>query len=200
MKRNNIKIAVTGGIGSGKSLACSCIRELGYVTYSCDEIYAELLQGKELCSTLAREFGSDVIAQDGSLNREKLSSIVFEDELKLKKLNAITHKAIFNEMFRRAELNNGLVFFEVPLLFEGGYQALFDGVIVILRSETDRIESVMERDKITAAQVKKRINSQFDYVNKDFAEYYVIHNNGDLCQFKQNVAITLKKISEEHII
>lgn len=181
MKQNKIKkIAVTGGIGSGKSTVCALIKEKGYKTYSLDEIYADLICGGKLVNELAKEFGKEVINSDGSLNREVLSRIIFGSAEKRKKLNEITHPAIFAEAFRRAESNGGLVFFEVPLLFEGGYQNLFDGVIVVLREETARIKSVSERDGIPPESVKKRINSQFDYNIGDFVKYYVVHNNGKI--------------------
>lgn len=178
MKQNNIKIAVTGGIGSGKSLALGIIKSKGYPVFSCDEIYKELLNGGVLPEILAGNFGREILNADGTLNRKALSSIVFSDEKKLQKLNEITHPEIFNEIFSRAENCEGLVFIEVPLLFEGGYQKLFDKIVVIERDEEQRILSVVKRDKLSREEVQKRISKQQKYDNIDFAKYYVIHNDG----------------------
>ena len=178
MKQSKIKVAVTGGIGSGKSLALKIINSKGYPTFSCDEIYRDLLLGGDLTKSLAAEFGNGILNADGTLNRGALSKIVFEDSGRLKKLNEITHPEIFKEMFRRAEVYEGLVFFEVPLLFDGGYQNLFDKVIVIEREVSQRISSVIARDGLTEEEVKKRIEKQYKYNLSNFTKYYVTHNSG----------------------
>lgn len=178
MKQNKIKIAVTGGIGSGKSSVCKIIKERGFTVFSCDEIYSELLEGDKLTSEIAGEFGEGILT-DGKVDRKKLSECVFKNAAKLEKLNEITHKAIFNEIFSRAEKSDGIVFVEVPLLFEGNYQSLFDGVIVVLRKVEDRISSVVLRDGLSQTDVEKRVGKQYNYDNCDFAKYYVIHNDGN---------------------
>ena len=146
MKQSNIKIAVTGGIGSGKSTVCNLIAKLGYPVYSCDEIYAELFVSGAFLKEIIAEFGDKVADGKGRIDRKKLAAEVFSDDSKLERLNAITHPAIFSEMFRRAEERKGLVFFEVPVLFEGGYQKLFDEIIVVMRDMADRVECIKKRD------------------------------------------------------
>lgn len=183
MRQSNIKIAVTGGIGSGKSTVCNILKESGFPVFSCDEVYADLLNGGVLSAAIAGEFGDSVLT-DGKVDRRKLSKCVFNDKDKLEKLNKITHGKIFEELFSRAEGKSGLVFFEVPLLFEGGYQNLFDGVIVVLRGIEERISSVSVRDNLSLEEIEKRINNQYIYDNNSFAQYYAIHNSGkidDLC-------------------
>ena len=197
MKQNNIKIAVTGGIGSGKSLACDFFGQSGYPVFSCDKIYAELLERGSLQSEIVAEFGEEVINADLTLNREKLSQIVFDDKERLAKLNKITHGKIFEEAFKRAERYRGIVFFEVPLLFEGGYEDLFDGVVVVLREESQRILSVVQRDGVAEESVKKRIKSQFNYNISDFAQYYVIHNAGNIDNLRDIASEILSKITKD---
>ena len=162
MKQSNVKIAVTGGIGSGKSTVCKIIEESGFPVYSCDAVYSELLKGNELPARIAEEFGSCILNADGSLNRSALSELVFGDEKLLRKLNNLTHSEIFKAMFGLAECDVGPVFFEVPLLFEGEYQNLFDEVIVVLRDKNSRIDSVIKRDGLTAREIENRIKKQFD--------------------------------------
>ena len=195
MKQNNLKIAITGGIGSGKSLACNIIKSKGYNVFSCDEVYADLLCDKNFVKIFSEEFGGKILNVDGTLNRGELSAIVFSDEQKLKRLNEITHPKIFGEMFRRASVCKGVAFFEVPLLFEGGYQELFDNVIVILREESERILSVAARDKISEEEVKKRIFNQYNYDNSNYAQYYVIHNDGNIDDLSDKIDKILLKLA-----
>ena len=190
--QNNVKIAVTGGIGSGKSTVCQIIKNLGYPVISCDEIYKTILQDTEFLQKLAAEFGNEII-KDGKLDKAKLSSIVFSDEGKLKKLNEITHPEIMKELFAQAAKFN-ICFCEVPLLFEGGYEKDFDGVIVVLRSLDERISSVAQRDNLGAEAVKNRIKSQINYDNLKLTQYYVIHNDSNLNDLHDKTCKVLQKI------
>ena len=198
MKQSNVKIAVTGGIGSGKSTVCKIIKESGFPVYSCDAVYSELLNGNELLARIAEEFGSRILNADGSLNRRALSEVVFGDEKLLQKLNNLTHSEIFKAMFSQAESDSGLVFFEVPLLFEGWYQNLFDQVIVVLRDKNSRINSVIKRDGLTEQEIENRIKKQFDYVNASFEQYYVIHNDGDFDYLRGVTTEILQKITQKY--
>ncbi|MGN0805199.1 MAG: dephospho-CoA kinase [Candidatus Coproplasma sp.] len=191
------KIAVTGGIGSGKSTACKIIKSLGYPVYSCDEVYNQIINDKWTVAELAENFGKEIQNQDGSLNKAKLSEIVFNDKNKLEKLNSITHPKIFEKMFLLSANDEGAVFYEVPLLFEGNYQNLFDGVIVLMRDEKTRIRSVAERDSISEEKVFLRINNQYNYNNCDFAKYYVIHNDGNFDELQYKIEDLLFKITNQ---
>lgn len=193
MTQNNIKIAVTGGIGSGKSAVCQIIKKQGYPVYSCDSIYSELLTSTEFLKKIESEFGG-VINADGSLNRKALSDAVFKNDCALKKLNSITHPEIMSEALKKME-GDRLAFLEVPLLFENGFENLFNGVIVVLRGLEDRVNSVMSRDKANRESVLLRINRQLNYDNFDFAKYYVIHNCYNLTVLEQNVLNILQKIN-----
>ena len=196
MKQNKLKIAVTGGIGSGKSTACAIIKEEGFPVFSCDEVYAELFNSGIFTAEFIKEFGSCVLDDEGNLSRNKLSEIVFCDEQKLDRLNKITHPKIFQKMFKKAEACEGEVcFFEVPVLFEGGYEKLFDKIIVIMRDENERIKSVMSRDKKSKEEVLSRLNKQYNYKNNEFTQYYVIHNDGKINDLIIKIKELLPKIA-----
>lgn len=195
MKQNK-KIAVTGGIGSGKSTVMKIIAGKGYPIFSCDEIYSQLTSDRDFLNILHHSFG-DILNGDGTLDRKKLSEIVFNNPAKLAELDKITHPAIYKEMFRMADEAGGICFCEVPLLFESGAESLFDGVIIVMRNEEQRIKSVTARDKLPEQDVKKRISNQFDYNSADFAMYYVIHNCGDLSELERQTEEIIKKISEK---
>lgn len=190
------KIAVTGGIGSGKSTVMKIIAGKGYPIFSCDEIYSQLTSDRDFLNILRHSFG-DILNSDGTLDRKKLSEIVFNNPAKLAELDKITHPAIYKEMFRMADEAGGICFCEVPLLFESGAESLFDGVIIVMRNEEQRIKSVTARDKLPEQDVKKRISNQFDYNSADFTMYYVIHNNGDLSELEWQTEEIIKKISEK---
>lgn len=200
MKQSKRKIAVTGGIGSGKSTVCKFIAELGYPVISFDEVYARLLDSGCLTEKLVEVFGNEVIeGADGKVNRAALARVAFACEENTKKLNEITHPAIFNDAFEEAKKYTGDCFFEVPILFEGGYEKLFDCVVVVLRDTKARILSVMERDNITNENVVKRINRQFNYDNLEFAKYYVIHNQGNIDDLRVNCVKLIDDISLKQV-
>ena len=194
--QNDIKIAITGGICCGKSTVAQIIREQGYKVLSCDEIYKELLNNIDFVNLIDSEFNG-VKNNDGTLNRDKLSEIVFADNEKLKKLNSITHPQIMQRAMEQMS-GNGIFFCEVPLLFEGQFEGLFDNVIVVLRDENERLRELMQRSKIGEIRAKKRINSQFDYKNCDFTKYYVIHNDTSLADLRKNTLEALSKIIEDY--
>ena len=114
MTQSNYTIAITGGIGSGKSTVAKIISREGYPVFSCDEIYNELLCRREFLNKIAQEF-EGVLNPDGTLDRVKLSEKVFIDKAELEKLNSITHPAIMEEVFKRSA-GYKISFTEVPLL------------------------------------------------------------------------------------
>lgn len=185
MIRNNIKIAITGGIGSGKSTVADILSESGFNVISLDKVYAELLHDADFKNAISEEFGC-VFLENGELDRAKLSEVVFSNKDKLKKLNEITHPRIYERAFEKAE-KFGLNFFEVPLLFEESGEKLFDEVIIVIREIRSRIESLKIRDNLSEDLVLKRINSQFNYGNSDLSKYYVIHNDGDLDNLRAKI-------------
>lgn len=184
------KIAITGGIGSGKSTVSGIIRSMGYVVVSADEVYSELLLNeefvKEICglmNILPIENGGRII-----LDRKALSAIVFSDKTQLSRLNDFTHPKIMSEIFRRSEGVEPLFFAEVPLLFEGGYETEFDNVFIVRRRLDLRLSETMKRDGKTEAEVRKVIDNQFDYEsNKCGNKSIIIKNDGTIDELKDKV-------------
>lgn len=194
--KNNIKIAVTGGIGSGKSLAMSIISELGYNTVSLDDVYANLLKEEWFIIRISNEFAIEPIHLGGQLflDKKKLASIVFHDKSKLEKLNRLTHSEIFKRAF--SIYRKGMIFFEVPLLFEGNYVSQFDKVFVIRREKKIRVESVMMRDNVTLDEALLRINNQVDYDNLDLSLHTIIYNDSTKESLKNNLIRAIDSIEK----
>ena len=156
------RIAITGGIGSGKSTVLTILKEKGYPVFSCDEIYKKVITDKEYIRQVGLVFPE--VIENVEINRKILAEIVFSDDENRKKLEAIAHPLIMSEVNKEISLlNNDISFVEVPLLFEGGYISFFDGIIVVKRNKDLRIEAVRKRDNLEKNAIEKRISSQFDY-------------------------------------
>lgn len=196
MMRNNVKIAITGGVCSGKSTVAKIIEEQGHSVISCDEIYHELLNDERFANALVNEFG-DIKNSDGSIDKAKLSKIVFGDDVKREKLNALTHPKIMQRVIEEAS-GDGIFFCEVPLLFEGGFERLFDNAIVVLRKKDARLKELMNRANIDKIQALLRINSQYNYEIYSFAKYYVINNSGNLANLRSETLTTLERVVKDY--
>ncbi len=155
------RIAITGGIGSGKSTIVALLRKMNYAVFSCDEIYAELVKSKAYIEKIQTLFPA--VVKNGAIDKQCLAEIVFSNVKNRKKLNEIAHPLIMQTLFKRMDECDGVVFAEVPLLFEGNYQSQFDGIIVVVRDSQKRLEAIMERDCISETQAKQRLDAQFDY-------------------------------------
>lgn len=188
------KIAITGGIGSGKSAVCRILKERGYPVFSCDEINRTLLSEKSYLDGLCALFPACV--KDGKLNKAALSALVFSDKEALKTLNAYAHPRISERLRRDMEGAEKTCFAEVPLLFESGMTKRFDGAIVVLRNKEERIRAVVARDGLTAEQAEARMKQQFDYDGPLPDGCLAIENDGDetaLCNKVDDVLEALKE-------
>lgn len=193
------KIAITGGIGSGKSTVLQYLKEKGYFVFSCDEIYKDLSDTVEFIEKLKELFPVAIV--DGKLERKKLSNIVFNDKEKLLKLNKLTHPLIMKKLLDEMEkTSSGIVFAEVPLLFEENYQTKFDCVIVVRRELNDRIEAIKSRDRGSEEEILQRIHAQFDYDNKlkafENKNIYILENKNSIPTLKMNMDKILLEIDK----
>ena len=187
-----MKIAVTGGIGSGKSKVVQLIGELGYPTFSCDEIYKEIANRGEYITRIAEVFPASI--ENGVLDRRKLSEIVFSDEKRRAQLNNIAHPLIMKKLFEQMEAyNDSLTFAEVPLLFEGRYENQFDFVIIVQRNLEERISAIKLRDGLSDEEIADRIKAQFDYnslsIKNDFFKnnFFILENNSTIEELKKQL-------------
>ena len=154
-------IAITGGIGSGKSAALEILRDLGYPAFSCDEIYKDVIQSVDYIKSVEALFPAAV--KNEAIDRTALSEIVFNNKEKLKQLNDLAHPLIMDSLFYEMKMaNNEIAFAEVPLLFEGDFENLFNKVIYITRDNDQRIAAIIHRDKISTEEAQRRIDNQFD--------------------------------------
>lgn len=190
----NKKIAVTGGIGSGKSALCAILREKGYPVFSCDEIYAELCGDCDYLSVLGSRFPECIV--EGKLDRKKLSQKIFSDPAARDALNALSHPRIMQRLFDRME-KFPVSFAEVPLLYEGGYEGMFDGVIALRRSRERRKDAVRRRDGLSDEQIEARIASQLDERELAKKNCFLIENDGSLTELRTKAEKALQSFGIE---
>lgn len=189
------KIAITGGIGSGKSVLSQCIKTLGYPVFSCDEIYKDVIVSPAYVDKIRANF-PECVTENG-IDRKKLAALVFSDRDRLKTLNNIAHPLIMERLFEcMNEVENDLVFAEVPLLFESNTQDLFDKILVVQRDLEQRMESVSLRDGLDRGEIIQRIKNQFDYTtiqNTKNEKINLIFNNGSIDDLNDQLKSILNK-------
>ena len=156
-----IKVAICGGIGSGKSTVCRMFAERGVAHYDSDSRAKALMnESAELRKALVAEFGEECY-EGGVLNRAYLASKVFGSEERLAKLNSIVHPAVKADFLRWAEEQEGdYCILETAILFESGFDALVDQKVAILAPQPLRVMRAMERDGATKEQIEARIKAQ----------------------------------------
>lgn len=190
MKQNK-KIAVTGGIGSGKTLFCNILKSMGYDVFSCDDIYAEILQEETYLSLLIKNFPD--CFPNGKFNKKILSERIFKNREDKKTLESLAHPLILQRLLKKME-DKEIVFAEVPLLFEGGYEELFDCVIALVRNKEDRIEAVKKRSRLTEAEILNRMENQIDPALLFDKNCIIVENNGTVEELKEKTIKILSKI------
>ena len=171
----NKKIAVTGGIGSGKTLFCNILKEMGCEVFSCDEIYHDLLREDEYLNLLNGKFPE--CFQNGELDKGLLGARIFSDRKDKEILEALAHPLIMQRLLSKME-GTEISFAEVPLLFEGGYERLFDFVVALVRHKEERIQSVINRSGLSEAEIVSRMENQLDPAHLVNKNCLIVENNG----------------------
>lgn len=174
-----LKIGVTGGIGSGKSVVTRLFQLLGAPTYDADQAAKNIMVDDEsLRKELISSFGSDLYFADGTLNRSWLSKRVFNDQRELDKLNAIVHPAVIRRGGQwAAEQSGPYSVKEAALLFESGSYKALDYVILVSSPLAMRVERVVERDQTTPEAVMARVDKQLAEEEKIKRADFVIYND-----------------------
>ncbi len=175
--------AITGGIGAGKSVVSRILRTLGYEVFDCDIEARRLMDADpEIKRRLKEEISPETVTDNGTIDRRRLSEIVFADKSMLEKLNAIVHASVRDEIDRwrsHPERTNRL-FVETAILYESGLDRMVDDVWCVTAPEDIRIARVIARNNCSADDVRARIESQnfipsqphpnlFDIINDGFA-------------------------------
>jgi dephospho-CoA kinase len=196
-----LKIAITGGAGSGKSTVARMFAELGAEVLDADQIAREAVAvGEPAWQELRRLYGDDYFKPDGSLNRSKLARRAFADPEERRRLDGVIHPRVAAALQARvAELAGRgvkLVLVDVPLLFETGREAAFDRVIVVTAPQNQRIRRLRERDGRGEEEIRGILAAQWPLKDKAARADYVVDNGGALAETRSQVEAIWRRLQE----
>lgn len=187
-------VVVTGGIGAGKSEVCSCLASAGIPVYDSDSRTKQLYdENPELIDALEKEFDTALRNADGTLDRRSLAQIIFSDPGKLLRLESVVHPAVYDDFVRWRKSNaqdNHIVVMESAIFLEKPlFHPLADAVLYVDAPVETRVGRIIARDGCTREEALLRMANQG---HDKTAVDYVITNDGDLVQLKQQVDSFLK--------
>ena len=195
MPANRLKIGITGGIGSGKSLAAKYFESLGYKVIYADKVAKELYaNNKQLINKLVKAFGNGILDENGNLSRQNARRIIFSSKKNIKRVNSIVHPFVFREMDKiYSAIKDRIVFFEAAIMFESGSYKRMNYVILVYANKEIRIKRIIQRDNIKRVAILKLMKLQLDEREKLKRADFVIRNNSGTADLKKEI-IAFNKI------
>jgi dephospho-CoA kinase len=195
-----MRVGLTGGVASGKSTVSAILADLGAIVIDSDKLAREVVEpGTPGLAAVVEEFGEEVLAADGGLDRAALGAIVFADEEKRRRLEGILHPLI---RARSAEIAaaappDALVVHDIPLLAESGQADRFDAVIVVDAPEETQVERMTTQRGWTEEDARSRIAAQASREQRRAIATYVIDNTGTLDDLRDKVAEVVEKLRRQ---
>lgn len=184
-------IGITGGIASGKSTVSSYLRELGQIVIDADEVVHDLQKkGGALYQVLVGWLGTEILQADGELDRKKLAALLFGSNERLAKSADLQNPIIRKELEKRRDRalqDNELVFLDIPLLYELGYEDWCNQVWLIYVDKETQIQRLMARNQLTKEEAQLRISRQMPLEEKRALADLVLENTGDLETLKSQI-------------
>ncbi len=192
-------IAITGGIGSGKSTFCSKLKEKGFKIHSSDEQVAKIYKNPDKkFVTYLRTIGLSKSISKKNINKKIISKIIFENKQIRKKLELYIFKIVRKKrsdfINQEKEKKTRLIFIDIPLLFENNLEKQFHKVISIIASKQVRLKRLKKTRKMTETQFKNIIRSQTSDVTRKKKSDYVIYNNSTLKDYKTKINKLINKL------
>lgn len=199
-----LRLGLTGGIGSGKTLVARLLRDLGAAVVDADAIAREVVApGLPAYTGIVRAFGPGVLRADGTIDRAALGARIFADAEARRTLNALTHPHIRRRMGEEgARLSTmpavDVVVFDIPLLLEttDGRDLDLDGIVVVDAAEGVRAARLVARDGLTEDEARHRLGAQIPLAQKVARADWVIDNNGSPEQTRQQVEALWKTLQD----
>ena len=173
-----LKLGITGGIGSGKTSVCRVFDVLRVPVFSADREANEIMESdKEIISSINSIAGRNLYI-NGSLDRMELATIIFNDNTLLEKVNSLVHPVVFDH-FRKWELAQTApyIIMEAAILFESGATRFLDRVATVVAPVEQRVERVIQRNKLSREQVSERMRNQMDDETRIKLSDYIIYNS-----------------------
>ena len=193
-----LKVGITGGIGVGKTYISAILEKMGYSVFYSDIIAKEIVsKDSRLISLIKQEFGDDIYLADNKIDNKLLSSIVFNDNNKLSKLNSLIHPFVF-ECFNEwcEKQSSRIVFKEAAILFESNSHLNLEKVICITASKNSRIQRIVKRDGRSLEEINNIMSRQMEQTEKVKLSDYVVENDGDKSILLQ-ISDILEKLEKE---
>jgi dephospho-CoA kinase len=199
-------IAITGGLGSGKSTVREIFEKLGAAGIDADQLAREVVQpGTEGAEKVREAFGGDCFNRQGRLDRRKLGSAVFSDKAALRKLESILHPLIREAESRliaeHLQREPGrLVVVEIPLLTEGGRASAYDGIILVTAPEKVRLERLVGSGRYNHREARERMRFQVSDSERLNLAHWTVDNGGTTKQTKMQVETIYRELKSRHEI
>ncbi len=202
LQRRPLRVAVTGGAGSGKSTVCRLFQAMGAVVIDLDRLARRAVApGSAALAKVIERFGEGVVADNGELNRRLLREKIVSDPAARMDLEAIIHPEVLRMMNQAMDDADSagakLVVAEVPLLFEARLQHRFDRVIVVAAPEKERVRRLVERDAVAPGQASALMGTQIPESEKRKRADFVIENNGAPDALTREVDRLFHRLSED---
>ena len=188
-----ILVGLTGGLATGKSSVARLFQDNGAYVIDADELARQVVQpGKPAWRDIAQTFGAKVLNPDRTLNRAALAAVIFRNEAKRRRLNAIVHPRVAREQAKltRAIVQKdpeAIIVYDVPLLFEAGVDKRVDKIIVVTADRATQIRRLMTRNGLTRAEAVRRLRAQMPLRAKIARADEVIDGTLSFAQTKSEV-------------
>lgn len=181
-KNAPLVVGLTGQTGAGKTTISKVFAEAGFVVLNCDLIARKVISSPEVLSKLVSYFGSEILKEDGTLDRRMLAAKSFADAAGLNALNGITHPPILEEISKEIDelykLGEQYILLDAPTLFESGADAFCDKKIAVLANADVRRERIIRRDNLSAEEAARRMSAQKEDGFFKLRCDYCLYNNG----------------------
>lgn len=177
-------IGITGSIATGKSTVSQYLKDNNFTVIDADVIAKQIVtKGSPILQQLVVAFGENILQNDGQLNRQYLAGIIFNDDEQRKKLDRLMHPAVLRVMQLQtqiASITQKLIFWDVPLLFESGFNQYVDKTLVIYTTLDKQLERLIARQSLSIKQAEMMIASQWSIEKKKQLGDDIIDNNNDI--------------------
>lgn len=191
-------IGITGGIASGKSTVVAEIRKHGYQVIDADQVVHELqAKGGKLYQALCNWLGTDILQENGELDRKKLGQLIFSSKDMLEKSSRLQNGIIREELARRRDelaKTQKVFFMDIPLLIEHDYMEWFDDIWLVHLDEKTQLERLVMRNHFSKEEAKKRMASQMSTEAKKPYADKLLDNSGDLTELKAQIIQLLQEL------
>ena len=193
------KIALTGGIATGKSYVATRLREAGVPIVDADLLAREVvLPGTPALAAIRKRFGPDAVRRDGTMDRIRVGQIVFKDKRARLDLEAIIHPAVIkaiNDFFNTLPKRTPFAVADIPLVFETGREKDFDAIVVVACPREMQLQRLMERNKLSKEDAERRLAAQLPIDQKVKKATYVINNDGTFENTNAQVDALIQKLN-----